>query len=277
MESKDIKNSRTAFIGAGNMAEALVNGIVAAEIIPSAQIAVADIDADRLKLFAESYGVETHASNSDAAAAADICVLAVKPQVLPEVLADTAPGISAADLVISIAAGITTAQIEAILPAGQRVVRVMPNTPALIGMGISAICSGSRAKEDDLDLSELLMGTVGRTLRIDEADMDAVTALSGSGPAYQFFLLENMIAAGIEMGLAPDTARELACTTAEGAVRLMVESGESARDLRARVTSKGGTTAAAIEVLTSNHADAIIVEALKAARARSCELAEAAE
>lgn len=276
MEGRSIKDLRIAFIGAGNMAEALINGIATSGIIPPSQIVATDIDAERLGYLTDKFAIVTRSENSAAASGADICVLAVKPQVLPEVLADTASGLDRDTLLISIAAGITTARIEAILPAGHRVLRVMPNTPALIGMGMSAICSGSQATDEDLELCEVLMGTVGKTVRVDEASMDTVTALSGSGPAYQFFLIENMITAGIEMGLEPETARELALTTTEGAVRLMIESGDSAHKLRERVTSKGGTTAAAISVMRDNHMDAIIIEALKAARRRSIEIAEAA-
>jgi pyrroline-5-carboxylate reductase len=274
MEASTLRDSRIAFIGAGNMAEALVKGMVNSEIIPSDHIHVSDIDAEKLSALRANYSVETDSENSIAAKGAGICIFAVKPQVLPEVLADTVAGLEHNALVVSIAAGIPTARIESILPKGQRVVRVMPNTPALIGMGISAICRGINATESDMDLTEILMGTVGRTVRVSESEMDAVTALSGSGPAYQFFLLESMISAGVEMGLPKKTARELACATAEGATRLMLESGADAGELRAKVTSKGGTTAAAIEVMESNRMDATIIAALKAARDRSIELAE---
>jgi len=274
MEARQLGELRIAFIGAGNMAEALINGLAESGIVAPERIHISDVNAARMDELAKRYGLKTNEENSAAARAADVCILAVKPQVLPEVLADTLPGISAESLIISIAAGIKTRRIEAILPAGQRVVRVMPNTPALVGMGMSAICGGARADDNDLELCELLVGTVGQTLRIDEEQMDALTALSGSGPAYQFYLLENMIKAGVAMGFDEGTARQLACATAEGAVRLMIESGLGADELRARVTSKGGTTAAAIAVLDENKVDESITAALLAARARSRELAQ---
>lgn len=273
METGQLKDIRIAFIGTGNMAEAIINGLVESSIVEPPNIHAADIDSERLELMHNRYGISIHSQNSAAAKQSNICLMAVKPQVLPEVLADTIAGIAQETLVVSIAAGMTTARIESILPHDQRVVRVMPNTPALIGMGLSAICTGSKSTAADMDLAEVLMGTVGKTIRVDESDMDAVTALSGSGPAYQFYLLENMIAAGIELGLEPDTARKLACATAEGATRLMIESGMGADELRTRVTSKGGTTAAALAVLDEDGVDKSILKAIRAARDRSVELA----
>jgi pyrroline-5-carboxylate reductase len=274
MEARQLSELKIAFIGAGNMAEALINGLAQSGIISAERIHISDVNSGRMAELAQRYGVIAHDENSAAARESQVCILAVKPQVLPEVLADTLPGISPETLIISIAAGIRTQRIESILPAGQRVVRVMPNTPALVGMGISAICGGSKAGDTDLELCELLVGTVGQTLRIDEEQMDALTALSGSGPAYQFYLLENMIKAGVAMGFDEATAGKLACATAEGATRLMIESGLTAAELRARVTSKGGTTAAAISVLDENKVDEAIRSALLAARARSRELSQ---
>ncbi len=274
METGELKNLKIACIGAGNMAEALLNGIVGAGIIDPANVRVSDLDSERLELFEEIFAVRRCGSNCAAAEGADLCILAVKPQVLPEVVADTLPGLAEDALVVSIAAGISTENIEAILPAGRRVVRVMPNTPALIGMGISALAAGSKATARDMDLTEIIIGTTGQTVRVDESMMDAVTAMSGSGPAYLFYFMEHMIAAGVELGLDVDLSRKLACETVEGAVRLMVESGLTPQELRARVTSKGGTTAAAIEVMEAGDVGGIIQSAIKAAHARSVELSE---
>ncbi len=275
METLDLRKIKIAVIGAGNMAEALLNGILGSKIVDPANVSVSDVNEGRLERFEKQFSVVVNTSNSAAAEGADVCILAVKPQVLPEVLADTLPGLKDDALLVSIAAGISTEKIESILPEGRRVVRVMPNTPALIGMGMAALALGSNATEDDLDLTEIIIGTTGETVRVEEHLLDAVTAVSGSGPAYLFYFIEHMIAAGEEMGLDSDLAGNLACATIEGSVRLMVESGLSPKELRARVTSKGGTTAAAIARMEDCDMGKIIREAMTAARDRSVELSQA--
>ncbi len=274
MEADRINEIRITLIGAGNMAEALVNGIVESGTVPARQVCVSDINEERLEYFAEKFGVLTSGDNAVAVERANVCVLAVKPQVISEVLAELEDFLNADCLVISIAAGLQTKRLQAMLPAKQRLVRVMPNTPALIGLGMSALCRGENATDDDMNIAELLFGAVGKTVRIEEEDMDALTAVSGSGPAYVFYLMENMIRAGVDMGLSPEVARLLTCSTVEGAVRLMIETDSAASDLRASVTSKGGTTAAAIECMDAGGMDTIITNALRAARNRSVELSE---
>jgi pyrroline-5-carboxylate reductase len=268
-----IMESKVVFIGAGNMAEAILSGMVAAEFCAPEKIVMTDVRPERLSVLEKEYGVNTSTQNS-VVKNAEIVVLAVKPQVMADVLAGIAPVLREETLVISIAAGIPTSKIEALLGGSRRVVRVMPNTPALIGMGASAIAAGSCADLADLEVAETILSCVGVTVRVEEKDLDAVTALSGSGPAYVFYLLEGMLAAADRMGLDKRTARKLALQTVEGAARLMEDSGEDASVLREKVTSKGGTTAAAIHSMDSADVKEAIVRALIAARDRSAELAQ---
>lgn len=272
METIRIGEKKLAFIGGGNMAEALVNGILTGGVVLPEKVRVSDPEEERRNLFRDKYGAEVYSDNSEALSEAHVCVLAVKPQILDRVLEEISSTLEDNTLVISIAAGVRTERIEKTLASDQRVVRAMPNTPALIGMGIAAICAGSYAEAQDLDIAELLLGALGKVVRVEEGQMDAVTAMSGSGPAYVFLFLENMIQAGIEMGLPADTARLLATTTVEGGVRLMQETGEDAATLRERVTSKGGTTAAALNCMQDNKFDEILKAAIHAARDRSVEL-----
>lgn len=266
-----VMESKVVFVGAGHMAEAIAGGMVNAEFCAPEKIVLTDIRADRLADLASSLGVSTSTDNS-VVHDAEIVVLAVKPQVMDEVLDEIAPILCRETLVISIAAGITTAGIEAALGEGVRVVRVMPNTPALIGQGASGLAGGAQADEADMDVAEAILGCVGVTARVEEKDLDAVTALSGSGPAYVFYLLEAMLEAAGEMGLEPDAARTLAMQTVEGAARLMKDTGEEAAVLRANVTSKGGTTFAAMSSLDESGVKKAVMNALQAAKTRSVEL-----
>lgn len=266
-----IMESKVVFVGAGNMAGAIVGGMVEAEFCAPEKIVLTDVCPERLSDLEAEYGVSTSTDNR-MVKNSEIVVLSVKPQVMGEVLKGIAPVLRKETLVISIAAGITAEKIEAALGEGTRVVRVMPNTPALIGQGASGIAAGSLADEADIEVAEAILGCVGLTVRIDEQELDAVTALSGSGPAYVFYLLESMLAAADDMGLDKETARTLALQTVEGAARLMKDSGEEAAELRAKVTSRGGTTEAAIRSMDESGVKNAIISALKAAKARSEEL-----
>ncbi len=266
-----IMESKVVFIGAGNMAEAIVSGMVAGNFCAPEKIVLTDVRPDRLRTLEKEYGITTSMDNG-VVQNAEIVVLSVKPQAMGDVLEKIAPVLRKETLVISIAAGIPCAKIEAALEGERRVVRVMPNTPALIGQGAAAIAAGTYADEADLEVAEAILQCVGLTVRVEENELDAVTALSGSGPAYVFYLLEAMLAAAEEMGLKPDAARTLALQTVEGAARLMKDTGESAAALRERVTSKGGTTEAAIHMLNDENVKGAIVKALRAAHDRSVEL-----
>ncbi|MBU4286019.1 MAG: pyrroline-5-carboxylate reductase [Verrucomicrobia bacterium] len=260
------------FVGAGNMAEALVHGIIRAKLLPSQCLRVTDTDRRRLDHFQATFGVAGFECNVDGVRGAQIVVLAVKPSVMAEVAPEIGVALAPGALVISIAAGISTRRLEQRLPKGTRIVRVMPNMPALAGAGVSVYCLGSRATEDDARLVESLFQSVGVVVRLDEKHLDAVTALSGSGPAYVFFLAEFMMQAGCEMGLDHATAKTLTLGTIRGAARLLEETGQEPEELRRRVTSKGGTTAAAFEVLEVGRVRETFIKAIRAAQKRSREL-----
>ncbi len=266
-----LQNKQIAFIGGGNMAEAFVRGLLKAGAAKSAQIIVTDIRPERLEYFAKAFGVATLTDNTEAGMQADIIVLAVKPQQMKTVLGHVFP---AGKLFISIAAGIPTQQIESALSGQPRVIRVMPNTPALVGAGAAGICPGTYATEADLQAAELLLRSVGICVRVEESQMNAVTALSGSGPAYLFYFTETLIQAGRDAGLDPELARQLAVQTVLGAAKLMGSTDESPAELRRKVTSPGGTTEAALKVLSAQ-LPAIMTAAVQAAAKRGQELATA--
>jgi len=263
---------KITFIGAGNMAEAIFAGIIKQQVVAAGDVCVTDISEERLAYLSEKYGVGTSLDNPAAVAEAGVVVLAVKPQIFPAVWPGIVQTLVPDTLIVSVMAGIPSAKIAAGKPI--RIVRVMPNTPALIGKGAAGIAPGEFATEDDLKLAEKLMNAVGLTVRVEEKELHAVTAVSGSGPAYVFYLLENMLAAADQMGLEKEIARELALATVMGAAELMKESGEEADALRKKVTSKGGTTAAAINTMIDRGVGESVISAMQACAARSKELAD---
>lgn len=267
---------RVAFIGGGNMARSLVGGLVRRGH-PPALIAVAEPQATARAALAADFGVATSADNAEVAQGAAVLVLAVKPQVMREVCAGLR-AIVAADrpLVVSIAAGVRIDQFARWFGAGVAVVRAMPNTPALIGAGISGLVANAVADAAQRALAEGILRAAGATVWIgEEALMDAVTAVSGSGPAYFFLLIEALEQAAVAQGLPADTARELVLATAAGAARMAAEGGVDAATQRARVTSPGGTTAAAIEALEAGGLRALVAVAVARATARGRELSNA--
>jgi len=263
---------KIVFVGAGNMAEAIVSGILKNRVAAPEEICMTDISEDRLNALFAKYLVGTSEDNAYPVATADVVVLAVKPQVFPEVWPGIAVALKPDALVVSIMAGVPSVKIAGGRPI--RVVRVMPNTPSLVGEGAAGIAAGEFATDADLQIAQKLLGAVGATVVVEEEDIHAVTALSGSGPAYVFHLLESMLEAADQMGLEKGISRELALATVIGAAKLMQETGEEAAALRRKVTSKGGTTAAAIKTLEERGVKESIVAALLAAQARSKELAD---
>jgi pyrroline-5-carboxylate reductase len=262
------------FIGGGNMAEALIKGIIAAKVYPPENIIASDIRAERLEFLSRQYKVRTTADNADLARAVDVLVLSVKPQNMTQALDSIKGSVGPDTLVISIAAGIKTAMIASVL-GSVGVVRVMPNTPALIGQGASALFPTDRAKPM-LRKAQRIFEAVGVAVFVDDESLiDAVTAVSGSGPAYFFLLMEEMTKAAVELGLSEDVAKKLVLQTAKGAALLAVE-GEKARetpaDLRKKVTSPGGTTEAALKVFAEGEFGPLVTAALKRARDRGREL-----
>lgn len=255
-----------AIIGAGAMGEAIIAGLVKSGVKPS-DIGIIEKRAERASELIARYGVIELTD----LIGVEQCFLVVKPNDLASTLESYGPSLPTDALVISILAGKPTALIESLTP--HRVVRVMPNTPALVGAGMAAISAGSRATDNDLrDVEKLLSGT-GKVIRVDEALQDAVTAVSGSGPAYFFRIIEAMVAAGVELGLTHEVATALAVQTIVGAGKMLAESGLDASTLRANVTSPNGTTAAALQVLNEGGIEELFGKALKAARDRSHELA----
>lgn len=268
--------AKIAFIGGGNMARALIGGLVDRGV-PAARIAVSDPNPDTRAALAGERGVSAHERNDEAAADADVWLLAVKPQAMRAVCEGLATMAQArSPLVVSIAAGITTAQLDRWLGGGQAIVRCMPNTPALLGAGATGLHANARVDQTRRALAEALLGAVGDTVWIqDEPRMDAVTAVSGSGPAYVFLLAEAMEAAGIAQGLPPEAARALTLQTILGAARMLTGSGEPAATLRQRVTSPGGTTQAALETFEAGGFRALVADAIAAATRRGGELSRA--
>jgi pyrroline-5-carboxylate reductase len=261
-----------AIIGAGVMGETLLSGLVRAGRLP-AELLVGEKRRERAVELQERYGVQV-VSNVEAARRSDTLVLVVKPQDMADVLDEIAPLARPGQLVVSLAAGITTTFIEARLPEGVAVVRVMPNTPALVDEGMAAISRGSHCDESHLAEAESLMASTGRVIRVPERQQDAVTAISGSGPGYIFFVVEAMIEAGVHLGLPRSTAAELVVQTVVGSAKLLRDTGEHPVVLRERVTSPGGTTAAALRQLEEHKVRAAFLVAIEAARDRSRALAE---
>jgi pyrroline-5-carboxylate reductase len=258
--------SQTAILGAGVMGETLLSGLV------RAGRRVGEKRAERARELEDRYGVAV-VSNVEAARKASTLALVVKPQDMGDLLDEIAGELRPGQLVVSLAAGITTAFIESRVPGGVAVVRVMPNTPALVDEGMAAISPGSHCDDTHLAEAESLMASVGKVLRIPERQMDAVTAISGSGPAYIFFVVESMIEAGVHLGLPRGVASELVVQTVVGSAKLLRETGEHPTVLREQVTSPGGTTAAALRELEDHKVRAAFLTAVEAARDRSRSLA----
>jgi len=259
---------KLAFLGAGNMARALLRGCLArAELSPD-QLGATDVSAEA-RAEVTRLGPRTFDSNAEATAWATTLVLAVKPQVLPQVLADIAPVLTPDKLVISIAAGVTIARITEGLQGHPRVIRAMPNTPALVGAGATAMSSSPGATADDLLEASALFGSVGSVVEVGEGLMDAVTGLSGSGPAYAFMAIEALSDGGVQAGLPRDVATRLAAQTLLGAAKLALETGEHPGRLKDMVTSPGGTTIAGVAALERAGFRFALMQAVEAATARA--------
>ena len=260
-----------AIIGAGVMGETLLSGLIRSGR-RAEDLLVGEKRRERAHELEERYGVEV-VSNLEAVRRADTLVLVVKPQDMGDVVDEIATAVRPGQLVVSLAAGITTTFIESRLPEGAAVVRVMPNTPALVDEGMAAISPGLHCDESHLVEAESLMASTGKVIRVPERQQDAVTAISGSGPGYIFFVVESMIEAGVHLGLPRSTAAELVVQTVVGSAKLLRDTGEHPVVLRERVTSPGGTTAAALRQLEDHKVRAAFLVAIEAARDRSRALA----
>ncbi|WP_449466060.1 pyrroline-5-carboxylate reductase [Stenotrophomonas humi] len=265
-----------AFIGGGNMARSLIAGLVRRGM-PASRIHVAEPVAVLREALAQDFGVQTHSDAANAVGRAGLWLMAVKPQVMREVCASLATvATQQQPVVVSIAAGITATQLERWLGGNQSIVRAMPNTPALLGAGVTGLFANAQVSTTQRTQAEQVLASAGRTVWIaDEARMDAVTAVSGSGPAYVFLLAEAMEAAAREQGLPADAARTLVLDTILGAARMLTETGEAPAELRRRVTSPGGTTQAAIETFQAGGFETLTAKAIDAAARRGKELSAA--
>jgi pyrroline-5-carboxylate reductase len=264
--------TKLGFIGAGNMAEALSRGVIRAGVLLKEEIIASDVREARRHYFQKEIGVEVTDANADVARSSETILFAVKPQNMAEALEEVGQLFKKDQFIISIAAGISTAFIESHLKEEVAVVRSMPNTPMLIGQGMVAVAPGKWASRAHLAQARKLFESAARVIEVEEELIDAVTAVSGSGPAYFFYLIEAMVEAAVSEGLSPEDALTLASETALGAARLLIETGGAPEELRRNVTSPGGTTEAAIRSMEKDGVKQRIVAAIQAAARRSREL-----
>lgn len=263
-----------AFLGAGNMAGALIKGLLHAKACEPSEIFAVDVRADRLAQLEEAHGVRTGRDLAEATAWADVVVLATKPQVFDRVLPIVGAAMKPEKLVVSIAAGVPIESIEARMPEGAHVIRTMPNTPALVDAGATAIAPGTHATDEDVALARRIFDSVGLSVVLEESLLDAVTGLSGSGPAYIFLIIEALADAGVKVGLHRDSAQLLAAQTVLGSAKLLIETGEHPGRLKDMVTSPGGTAIAGLHTLEAGGLRTTLINAVETATARSRELGE---
>ena len=273
-----LKNKKIGFIGGGNMAEAIIKGMLSSSLIKASNILASEPSKSRQTFLTSEYKIKMVKDNLDLVKKADILIVAVKPQIISEVLNGIADQVDAKKLVISVAAGVPVSKIEGALSSGKKkklsVVRPMPNTPAVVQEGVTAISPGKGVSKSDLKISHEIFQAVGRTVEVPEEQIDAVTGLSGSGPAYIFMIIEALSDAGVKMGLSRDVANELTVQTVLGSALLVRETGASPGDLKNRVTSPGGTTIAGLHALEKGSLRATLMNAVEKATLRSKELAE---
>jgi len=267
-----IKGKKVGFVGAGNMGEALIKGLLAADLVPAEAVYVTDVRLERLKELDRQYGVQIAANNTELVRQVDVVLLAVKPQIMEPVLREIAPAVTRKKLLISIAAGVSTATIRAALGKDARLIRVMPNTPALVLEGVTAIAKGEGLEPGDLDTAGEIFSAVGRVVTLGEELMDAVTGLSGSGPAYVAIVVESLADGGVRMGLDRLTAMTLATQTVLGAAKLLLETGMHPGALKDMVSSPGGTSIAGIAALEEGGIRTTFIKAVERATLRSREL-----
>jgi pyrroline-5-carboxylate reductase len=262
---------KLSFVGGGRMAEALISGVLSSASYKAEQIHVADPDAARLDHLKRQYGVQIGVTNREAVVSGDVVVLAVKPQVTAEVLKEIGD-VLAKRLVISVVAGVRLRRIIEVCGPHARVIRAMPNTPAMVGEGMTALAIGPGVGENEVAYARQIFESVGKVVPVDERFMDAVTGLSGSGPAYVFLMIEAMTDGGVKMGLTRETASLLAAQTVLGAARMVLETGQHPARLKDEVASPGGTTIAGLHRLEQGGLRGLLIDAVEAATKRSQEL-----
>ena len=261
------------FIGAGNMAEALIRGLIGTGAALPDEIYASDRRLDRLEELHRIHGIRT-GDNVAVVTACEVVILSVKPQVMDKVLMEIAPAVTKGKLIVSIAAGVPIEAIERRLNPPARIIRTMPNTPALVGAGATALAAGEHATQQDLEVAEKIFNSVGKSVVLDEVLLDAVTGLSGSGPAYVFLIIEALSDAGVKVGLSRHNAQALAAQTVLGSAKLLLETGEHPGMLKDRVTSPGGTAIAGLHTLEAGGLRTTLINAVEAATRRSKELGE---
>jgi pyrroline-5-carboxylate reductase len=266
------KDLKIGFIGGGNMGEAMIKGLIAASLLTPKQIQVFDVSTQRIEYLGTRYVVSPSPSIRHLASSSQLIVLAVKPQTAPDVLNELYPNLSHQPLVISIAAGITIATLTEGLAPGTHIIRAMPNTPALILEGASALARGPGVTDEEMNRALMLFRAVGKALEVEETALNAVTGLSGSGPGYLLLILESLIDAGVLMGLSRQIARELVLQTALGTAKMAQESGKHPAELKDLITSPGGTTIKGLQILETQGIRGALFNAVEAATLRSMEL-----
>lgn len=271
-ETERMAGRRVGFVGGGAMATALIRGLLSSHGVVPGQVRASDVNAERLARLASEFSIETTASNQELVEWADVVVIAVKPQIVDRVLPEVGRSLDKSAVVISIAAGVTLATFEARLPPESRVVRAMPNTAAIVLAGATAIAPGTHATADDMAIARALFEAVGRCAVLDESLLDAVTGLSGSGPAYVMVIVEALADGGVKVGLGRETALMLAAQTVYGSAKLLLETGEHPGRLKDMVTSPGGTAIAGLHTLESGGLRRTLIDAVEAAANRSAEL-----
>jgi pyrroline-5-carboxylate reductase len=273
-QTQGIEGRRIGFVGGGSMAGALIRGLLHSNTVTPAQIRASDMKSERLAELERTYGIETTKDNEALVRWADVIVIAVKPQIVDRVLGPISTGLNDGDLVISVAAGVPLEALEARLPERARVIRSMPNTAAIALAGATAIAAGTHATEEDVNVARALFDAVGRCVVLDETLLDAVTGLSGSGPAYIMLMIEALADGGVKVGLSRDIALLLAAQTVYGAAKLQLETGEHPGRLKDMVTSPGGTAIAGLHTLESGGLRKTLIDAVEAATNRAVELGE---
>ncbi|MEI9476575.1 MAG: pyrroline-5-carboxylate reductase [Deltaproteobacteria bacterium] len=269
-----LKNRQVGFVGAGNMGEALIKGLLHGHICRPEQITCSDIRPERLKIIKEAHGVKTTSSNSDVVKHSDIVILAVKPQILKQVVGDIGKYFEPSKLVISIAAGVAMDSIEYCAKQELKLIRVMPNICVSVGEGISAIAAGKHATKEDMMVAKAIFESAGKSLFIEEYLLDAVTGLSGSGPAYIFLIIDALADGGVKVGLARSDALLLASQTVLGSAKMLIETGEHPGRLKDSVTSPGGTSIAGLHALEEGGVRTTLIKAVEVATERSKVLGE---
>lgn len=260
------------FLGAGNMAEALIRGLVRGGKLPADHIGASGPRRERLDQLGQTYGIRATTDNLELVAHSRLVVLSVKPQIVDRVLLQVGKHLAENTLVVSVAAGVTTEAIEERLPRSTRVVRAMPNTPALVGAGATAVSPGAHATDEDVARAKMIFDAVGITVVLEESQLDAVTGLSGSGPAYIFLILEALADAGVKVGLSRRNAQLLAAQTVMGSAKLLIDTDEHPGKLKDMVTSPGGTAIAGLHTLEQGGLRTTLINAVESATNRSREL-----